>query len=138
MKQIEIGHLKPEDYQELLSAMKASYVGWSGTYWTLETIKNLIRKFPEGQIVIKADGVVVGCALSIIVNYNRFGDSHTYKQITGNYTFNTHDPVKGDVLYGIEIFIHPDYRGLRLGRRLYDCLLYTSPSPRDRQKSRMP
>ena len=23
-------------------------------------------------------------------------------------------------------------------RRLYDCLLYTSPSPRDRQKSRMP
>ena len=22
--------------------------------------------------------------------------------------------------------------------RLYDCLLYTSPSPRDRQKSRMP
>ena len=23
-------------------------------------------------------------------------------------------------------------------RRFYDCLLYTSPSPRDRQKSRMP
>ena len=23
-------------------------------------------------------------------------------------------------------------------RRVYDCLLYTSPSPRDRQKSRMP
>ena len=23
-------------------------------------------------------------------------------------------------------------------KRLYDCLLYTSPSPRDRQKSRMP
>ena len=23
-------------------------------------------------------------------------------------------------------------------RRYYDCLLYTSPSPRDRQKSRMP
>ena len=22
--------------------------------------------------------------------------------------------------------------------KLYDCLLYTSPSPRDRQKSRMP
>ena len=24
------------------------------------------------------------------------------------------------------------------GRRYYGCLLYTSPSPRDRQKSRMP
>jgi predicted amidohydrolase/GNAT superfamily N-acetyltransferase len=120
LKQIEIGHLQPEDYQQLLTAMKASYPNWAGGYWTLETIRKLIEKFPEGQIVIKADGVVVGCALSIIVNYSRFGDQHTYRQITGNYTFNTHDP-EGDVLYGIEIFIHPDYRGLRLGRRLYDA-----------------
>src|SRR5690606_10331530 len=28
---------------------------------------------------------------------------------------------EGDVLYGIEVFIHPKYRGLRLGRRLYDA-----------------
>ena len=27
---------------------------------------------------------------------------------------------EGDVLYGIEIFIKPQFRGLRLGRRLYD------------------
>ena len=27
---------------------------------------------------------------------------------------------------------------LRRGETLYPCLLYTSPSPRDRQKSRMP
>ena len=64
--------------------------------------------------------MVVGCALSLIVDYKKFGDEHTYKQITGNYTFNTHSS-KGDVLYGIEIFIHPEYRGLRLGRRLYDA-----------------
>lgn len=70
--------------------------------------------------MIKAGGVVVGCALSIIVDYKKFGDEHTYKQITGNYTFNTHDR-KGDVLNGIEIFIHPDFRGLRLGRRLYEA-----------------
>jgi predicted amidohydrolase/GNAT superfamily N-acetyltransferase len=62
----------------------------------------------------------VGCALSIIVKYDEFGDDHTYRQITGNYTFSTHNG-KGDVLYGIEIFIHPEFRGLRLGRRLYDA-----------------
>jgi predicted amidohydrolase len=121
MKQVEIGSLKYEDFQELLMAMKAAYPRWSGNYWRQDTIQKLINKFPEGQIVIKVDGVVVGCALSIIVDYKKFGDQHTYAQITGNYTFNTHDPEKGDVLYGIEIFIHPDYRGLRLGRRLYDA-----------------
>ncbi len=45
--------------------------------------------------------------------------NHTYKQITGNDTFNTHDD-EGDVLYGIDVFISPEYRGMRLGRRLYD------------------
>src|SRR6185437_2140100 len=121
MKKIEIGTLKYEDFQQLLTAMKAAYPLWRGNYWREETIRKLINKFPEGQIVIKVDDVVVGCALSIIVNYSKFGDEHTYAQITGNYTFNTHDPKNGDVLYGIEIFVHPDYRGLRLGRRLYDA-----------------
>ena len=32
---------------------------------------------------------------------DHFGDSHTYKDITGNFSFNTHNP-KGDVLYGID------------------------------------
>lgn len=112
--------LSVDDYQQLLEAMKASYPGWMGNLWSITTISNLIQRFPAGQIVIKADGVVIGCALSIIVDYEKFDDEHTYKQITGNYTFDTHDP-KGDVLYGIEVFIHPDYRGLRMGRRLYDA-----------------
>lgn len=120
IEQVEIGSLHTEDYQQLLAAMKASYPGWQGGFWSLKAIDNLITKFPEGQIVIKMGGVVVGCALSLIVDYDKFGDNHSYKQITGNYTFITHNP-NGDVLYGIEIFIHPDYRGLRLGRRLYDA-----------------
>ena len=35
------------------------------------------------------------------------------------YTFETHSE-EGNVLYGIDVFIKPDFRGLRLGRRLYD------------------
>lgn len=120
VEHIELGKLSIQDYQELLSAMKAAYHNWTGNYWTLPVIENLIDKFPEGQIVVKADGKVVGCALSIIVKYNRYGDTHTYKTITGNYTFKTHDS-DGNILYGIEVFIHPDHRGLRLGRRLYDA-----------------
>lgn len=120
VKHVELGTLSIGDYEQLIDVMKAAYPNWQGNYWSLKTIQNLIDRFPEGQIVVKADGHVVGCALSIIVRYSKFGDEHTYKQITGNYTFKTHDE-NGDVLYGIEVFIHPDYRGLRLGRRLYDA-----------------
>ncbi|MGN6163470.1 MAG: hypothetical protein ACTHOF_02930 [Flavisolibacter sp.] len=116
IEQLELKQLFIQDYQQLLSAMKASYPGWQGSYWSVESIQRLIDHFSEGQMVVVVNGVVVGCALSLIVDYNRFDDDHTYRQITGNYTFNTYDP-NGDVLYGIEIFIQPDYLGLRLGRR---------------------
>ncbi|MEO5782258.1 MAG: GNAT family N-acetyltransferase, partial [Ginsengibacter sp.] len=120
INQLSIEKLSIDDYQQLLLAMKAAYPNWQGSYWSIGAIQNLIDQFSDGQLVVRADGEVVGCALSIIVDYERFEDDHTYKQITGNYTFNTHDH-NGDVLYGIEVFIHPDYRGLRLGRRLYDA-----------------
>lgn len=116
---IEIRKLEISDYKQLSDAMKVAYKNWQGSYWSSESIEKLIKKFPDGQLVIVVDNIVVGCALSLIVNYNDFDDNHTYKQITGNYSFSTHN-TKGDVLYGIEVFIHPDYRGLRLGRRLYD------------------
>jgi predicted amidohydrolase/GNAT superfamily N-acetyltransferase len=64
-------------------------------------------------------GKVVGCALCLIVDYAKYGDNHTYEEITGAETFSTHDP-DGDVLYGIDVFVHPDFRGLRLARRMYD------------------
>jgi predicted amidohydrolase/GNAT superfamily N-acetyltransferase len=120
ISRLEVESLQVSDYQELVAAMKAAYPDWQGGFWSLAAITSLINKFPEGQFVVKANDRVVGSALSIIVEYENFGDDHTYKHITGNYTFNTHNP-DGDVLYGIEVFIHPDYQGLRLGRRLYDA-----------------
>jgi predicted amidohydrolase/GNAT superfamily N-acetyltransferase len=119
-KKIEIRNLKVDDYLGLRDSMAEAYRNWHGSVWTEGHIKRLLEIFPEGQIVVLFNDKVVGVALSIIVNYELFGDDHTYKQITGNYSFNTHNP-SGDVLYGIEVFVHPDYRGLRLARRLYDA-----------------
>lgn len=120
INRIEILTLNILHYKQLLAAMKAAYINWTGNYWSEANIEKLISRFPDGQFVIVADNMVVGCALSLIVKYDSYGDEHTYKQITGNYTFSTHDE-EGDVLYGIEVFIRPEYRGMRLGRRLYDA-----------------
>ncbi|BDC99668.1 bifunctional GNAT family N-acetyltransferase/carbon-nitrogen hydrolase family protein [Persicobacter psychrovividus] len=119
IENIELQYLTLNDYQELKSAMIEAYASLPDAYWLEEHLKSLIDKFPEGQIVLKVNGQLAGCALSIIVDYSEFEDHHTYQQITGNYTFNTHRP-DGNVLYGIDVFIKSEYRGLRLGRRLYD------------------
>lgn len=117
---VVLRNLSLKDYDDIAEAMKVAYSGIGGAVWKYSQLKKLMNLFPEGQICIEVKGKVVACALSIIVDYSKFGDSHTYEQITGNYKFNTHDP-NGDVLYGIDIFVHPDYRNMRLGRRLYDA-----------------
>lgn len=119
-QKIEIQELQSTNYHQLIDVMAAAYRNWGGSVWSEKAIKKLLSVFPEGQLIILADDQVVGCALSIIVKYDDFGDDHTYRQITANDTFSTHKAI-GNVLYGIEVFIHPDFRGMRLGRRLYDA-----------------
>jgi predicted amidohydrolase/GNAT superfamily N-acetyltransferase len=117
---IELAYLTIDDYLDLKKAMIEAYSGMGGDYWKENEIKRLLKIFPEGQLCIKMDGKVVASALSIIVNYSKYGDRHTYEQITANHTFKTHDP-DGDILYGIEVFVHPKYRKMRFARRLYDA-----------------
>ena len=116
---IELQHLKFSDYKTLQELMVKCYPKVQDPAWTKEQISRLTTLFPEGQTVIKVDGEMVACALSIIIDYQLFDDKHTYLDITANDTFKTHTN-EGDTLYGLDMLVHPDYRGLRLGRRLYD------------------
>ncbi len=119
IENVELTYLSLGDYQELKKAMIESYTTMPNSYWEQDQIKSLIKLFPEGQVVIKVNNQIAGCALSLIVDYRKYGDNHTYDEITGGSTFTTHTP-DGDILYGIDVFIKPGFRGLRLGRRLYD------------------
>ncbi len=116
---IELTFLAAEDYEELREAMISAYLTMPGVYWTPQQIKTLVEIFPEGQIVVKVNGKIVGCALSIIIDSQKFDEQHTYREVTGNYLFDTHT-AKGDILYGIDVFVKPEFRGLRIGRRMYD------------------
>jgi len=119
IQNIELTYLTIDDYQELKEAMIIAYLNMPNSYWKENHIQKLLSVFPEGQVVIKVNNQIAGCALSIIIDYEKFETNHTYSAVTGNFTFSTHDMI-GDTLYGIEIFIKPEFRGLRLGRRLYD------------------
>lgn len=120
IKKVELRNLQIEDYKQLKESMIEAYPDMENAYWDEKHIKQLLETFPEGQLVILADDVVVGSALSIIVSEKTAYKLHDYKGITGNYSFSTHTK-KGEILYGIDVFVNPNYRGLRLGRRLYDA-----------------
>ena len=115
---LELRTLKISDYADVKEIMDLVYPTMQGA-WLKDTFKMHLSRFPEGQICIEDNGKVVAVAQSIIVDYLKWGDKHSYDEITGKGSFSTHDP-NGDTLYGVDIFIHPEYRDLRLGRRLYD------------------
>ena len=111
--------LRRSDFKAIEEIMDKVYSNMEGA-WAADEFAALIRKFPEGQIGIEDNGRLVAAALAIIVDYAKFGDKHTYAKITGNGKFDTHDG-DGDTLYGVDVFVDPEYRSLRLGRRLYDA-----------------
>ena len=107
------------DYDDVQEIMDLVYPDLGGG-WSREQFASQIARFPEGQICIEDNGKVVAAAITLVVDYSRYGDNHTYDKITGNGYLTTHDP-NGDTLYGVDVFVHPTYRDLRLGRRLYDA-----------------
>ncbi len=116
---IQVRRLTIEDYEDLIKSEQEAYKNIDDDDWKREDILELLKIFPEGQFCVEVDGKVVASALAIVVNSKKINLTSNYEQITSNGKFTKHDP-DGDVMYGIEIFVHPQYRQLRLGRRLYD------------------
>jgi hypothetical protein len=81
---IELTFITVEDFSEVKETMISSYQTMPEAYWRESQIRTLVNIFPEGQVALRVDGKIAGCALSIIVDYNKFDDRHTYREITGN------------------------------------------------------
>ncbi|MFD1705998.1 GNAT family N-acetyltransferase [Siminovitchia sediminis] len=87
-----------------------------------EHLASQIKIFPEGQVVVEHDdGSIVGSCSSVIVNFEKdYGVNHSFDDISDNGYIRNHNP-KGRNLYGTEVVVHPDYRGLKIGKRLYQA-----------------
>ena len=112
-------NLRLSDYEDVREIMNMVYPSSLGA-WTRNQFASMIEHFPEGQICVEDKGKVISAALAMVVDYSKYGDNHTYLDIVGDGHMRNHDP-GGDYLYGIDVFVHPDHRELRLGRRLYDA-----------------
>src|SRR5687767_255292 len=63
--------------------------------WTTEQMESQLAIFPEGQIGVEYDGVLVAAASSLIVDEEDFGAYHTFKEVSDNGFIRNHDP-EGD------------------------------------------
>ncbi|MGX1023977.1 GNAT family N-acetyltransferase [Psychroflexus sp. MBR-150] len=119
IEQVELKYLTLTNFEELKEVFIEIYGDAPDVYWKKSELKQLISKFPDGQIVLFVNGEIAGCAFSLIVESSKIDNKHTYDDIAGDAKFKYHNS-DGDMLYGIDIIIKKKYRGLKLGRRLYD------------------
>lgn len=114
---LEVVPLTLEDYPEVIALQRACFPGVEP--WKQSSFQEQLRRFPEGQIGVKLDGELVATSSSMIVAGDDWKGTHSLSQVTSEGTIRGHTP-DGDTLYGIDIAVSPDHRGLRLARRLYD------------------
>ena len=114
---IKIRNLEKSDYPQLKTLMDQIYVDIGGA-WEEHTIFKLIDDLPEGQICVVDHETIVGVALAVQVDYHKFSNPHTYDDLISKKETILNNP-DGDALYGLDVLIDADYRGYRLGRRLY-------------------
>ncbi len=117
-KSIIVRNIQIGDIDEILELQKVCFPGMEP--WKREHLESHIETFPEGQFCVEFEGEIIGSCSSLVVNFDEYDDRHTWDEITDEGYITNHDP-DGYNLYGIEVMVHPEYRGMNIGRRLYEA-----------------
>lgn len=120
---IRVREATRKDIPALMELNRAAYpvLATENVVWGETHLLSHLRTFPQGQLVAEAKGKIVGAAASLIVNLGSEPlRHHTWAGITDSGYFTNHDP-HGDTLYGADVYVHPDARGLGVGKALYEA-----------------
>lgn len=115
---IKVRPLTLEDFDALVELQKKCFPGMA--LWQREHLVSQLEIFPEGQLCVECDGQIVASSSSLILAYDPRMEWHNWKAVSDNGFIKNHNP-RGDTLYGIEMMVDPEYRGMKLSRRLYDA-----------------
>ena len=88
--------------------------------WNAEHLERHLAVFPAGQFVALLEGKVVGSASSLIIAEEHYQAHLDWEATVGSHFLNAHNS-QGTTLYGVDISVHPEYRGRGIGRALYDA-----------------
>jgi predicted amidohydrolase/GNAT superfamily N-acetyltransferase len=115
---LTVRNLELSDLDDVIRIQEACFPAI--TAWTEAEFRRQILAFPDGQIGVERDGELVAASSANRVDGDAFDEDHDFDEASGNGTLENFDP-DGDTLYGLDIVVHPDHRGSKLSRRIYDA-----------------
>ncbi|KJS87280.1 MAG: hypothetical protein JM58_04725 [Peptococcaceae bacterium BICA1-8] len=60
--------------------------------WKISQFESHIKIFPEGQICVEYDDIIIGSSSSLIINFDEYNDQHSLDEITDNGYITNHNP----------------------------------------------
>lgn len=107
-----------EDYAAIRALQRQAHPGVAP--WSLKQLESQRNAFPEGQLVAACDGEVVAAASTLVVQWDDYVLDHTWKSVTGDGYFTTHDGA-GRTLYCAEAVVNIVRRGAGAARLIYQA-----------------
>lgn len=117
-KKVRVRRLRARDYDSVVALQLACFPSMKP--WSREQFESQLTTFPEGQLGVTVNQALVASSSSLIVDFDMYSEWHDWMKLSDSGFIRNHDP-KGDTLYGIEIMVHPQFRGMKLARRLYEA-----------------
>lgn len=115
---VKCRNICPEDFNAICALQLACFPGMKP--WSSGQFESILAIFPEGQFCIEYNKKIVASSCSLIIRRSNYAETASWNQLTDNGFITNHD-LQGDTLYGMEIMVHPDYREMKLARRLYEA-----------------
>lgn len=118
---IAVRNTTPQDFEAIRALSEVVYPGTP--VWTHAQLASHHALFPQGQFVAvdTASHQVVGMAASLIVWWNDYEMTSSWRDFTNAGMFTNHDPERGRTLYGAEVMVHPSRQGTGVGKCLYEA-----------------
>jgi hypothetical protein len=113
---LRVRNTQPEDYAAIRGVQRDASPHVPP--WSLRQLEAQVAAFPEGQCVALGDGRVCGAAATLVVRWEEYGAEHTWRGITGEGLFGTHDLSGGDTLYCAATVTDTTRRGFGIVRAL--------------------
>jgi hypothetical protein len=115
---IRVREARPEDYAAVRLLQRRVLPCLPAL--TLRQWESRLHGFGAGQLVATCDGHVVGAAGSLIVRWDEYGFEPSWKAITGDGTFTTHD-VEGRTLFAADVMVDPAANAVLASRALFQA-----------------
>lgn len=115
---VKLRQIRLKDYKQIVEIQLKSFPGMKP--WSESQFQNMLTYFPEGQLCIQFGKRVIASSGSLILNFDDYSETSPWNELTDNGNISNHNKY-GDTLYGMEIMVDPEFRGMKLSRRLYDA-----------------